>query len=151
FTASGNFGGKAAAVSMLISGCYLGSGEAAELNVVKLRTKPDKKAIAFKKAKSAADYKDGYYAIFDEKTKQLVTEATFDSDTNYILTLFIKDNGEYDIDGAEGKIAAPTVLYATAYTPVTPEHQGSSGCNAGFAALTLLALLPLAAKAGKKK
>ena len=151
FTASGNFGDKAAAVSMLISGCYLGSGVASELNVVKLITSGDKKATAFKRAQSASDYKDGYYAIFDEKTKQLVTETTFDSDTNYILTLFIKDNGEYDIDGAEGKIADPTVIYATA-APQRPST-GSSGCNAGFgiAALALLALLPMAARRGRKQ
>ena len=143
FKASGNFGDKAAAVSMLISGYYLGNGEASELNVVKLITSGDKKAIAYKKAQSASDYKDGYYAIFDEETKELVTETTFDAYTDYILTLFIKDNGEYDIDGDEGKIADPTVIYAAA-APQRPSTGSGGGCNTGFAALTLLALLPMA-------
>ena len=140
FTASGDFGAKAAAVSILISGDKLGNGNTSELRVMKLKTNGEKTALAFKKAKGNADYKDGYYAIFDVNTAKPIDGKTFDKNKDYVLTLFIKDNGLYDMDKRENIIADSTVLYAAD----TPTPSGSGGCNAGFAAMALIAVIPVA-------
>lgn len=88
---------------------------------------------------------DGSFTVQDEN--DAVFAGTFDADTKYKLVLFIKDNGEFDLRSAEREICDPAAIVQTE----SKASSGSSGgCSAGFAALALIALLPLAMR-GKKK
>ena len=88
---------------------------------------------------------DGSFTVQDEN--DAVFAGTFDADTKYKLVLFIKDNGEFDLRSAEREICDPAAIVQTE----SKASSGSSGgCSAGFAALTLIALLPLAMR-GKKR
>lgn len=88
---------------------------------------------------------DGSFTVQDEN--DAVFAGTFDADTKYKLVLFIKDNGEFDLRSAEREICDPAAIVQTE----SKASSGSSGgCSAGFAALALIALLPLAMR-GKKR
>ena len=88
---------------------------------------------------------DGSFTVQDEN--DAVFAGTFAADTKYKLVLFIKDNGEFDLRSAEREICDPAAIVQTE----SKASSGSSGgCSAGFAALALIALLPLAMR-GKKK
>lgn len=100
----------------------------------------------------------------------LSTDTEISSDDTYVyeVTIFTKDNGAFDLNPASGKILNATVLYNVIAAqneesdiddPVSPEilpddigeyvyegyksHGGSGGCNAGFAAVALLAFIPV--------
>ena len=88
---------------------------------------------------------DGSFTVQDEN--DAVFAGTFAADTKYKLVLFIKDNGEFDLRSAEREICDPAAIVQTE----SKASSGSSGgCSAGFAALALIALLPLAMR-GKKR
>ncbi len=88
---------------------------------------------------------DGSFTVQDEN--DAVFAGTFNADTKYKLVLFIKDNGEFDLRSAEREICDPAAIVQTE----SKASSGSSGgCSAGFAALALIALLPLAMR-GKKR
>lgn len=96
------------------------------------------------------------------------TEISSDDTDVYEVTIFTKDNGAFDLNPASGKILNATVLYNVIAAqdkesdiddPVSPEilpddigeyvyegyksRGGSGGCNAGFAAMALLAVIPI--------
>ena len=88
---------------------------------------------------------DGSFTVQDKN--DAVFAGTFAADTKYKLVLFIKDNGEFDLRSAEREICDPAAIVQTE----SKASSGSSGgCSAGFAALALIALLPLAMR-GKKR
>ena len=54
------------------------------------------------------------------------------TDNYYRVTIFVKDNGAFDMDKTEGSaLIAPAILQS--------KDTSSGGCNAGFAGLLLLA------------
>lgn len=101
------------------------------------------------------------------------TEISSDDTDVYEVTIFTKDNGAFDLNQASGKILNATVLYnviaaqdeEVSVDVVSPEilpediigeyvykehkSSGSGGCNAGFAAMALLAFIPVVLR--KKK
>ncbi len=64
------------------------------------------------------------------------------TDNYYRVTIFVKDNGAFDMDKTEGSaLIAPAILQS--------KDTSSGGCNAGFAGTALIfaiALLPIAQK-----
>ncbi|WP_455595108.1 GLUG motif-containing protein [Cloacibacillus porcorum] len=93
----------------------------------------------------ASGFTDGSFTVLGMDGK-LATGAV-DKDKRYQLLLFIADGGKYDLNDAAGVITDPAAIVKTGGTP-TPKPSGgsSSGCSAGFGALALLALVPLAMK-----
>ncbi|MCD7876448.1 MAG: Ig-like domain-containing protein [Cloacibacillus porcorum] len=93
----------------------------------------------------ASGFTDGSFTVLGMDGK-LATGAV-DKDKRYQLLLFIADGGKYDLNDADGVITDPAAIVKTGGTPVQkPSGGSSSGCSAGFGALALLALVPLALK-----
>ena len=66
--------------------------------------------------------------------------GTFSAAQDYIVVLYIADNGAYDLDKDEGKIIDPTAVVKYA-APARASSGGSGGgCSAGFGAAALFAL-----------
>jgi Synergist-CTERM protein sorting domain-containing protein len=62
------------------------------------------------------------------------------TDDRYKLVLFFKkDGGSYDLDDTSSVVTAPCALVSAS----GKSRGGSGGCNAGFAAFALLAVVPL--------
>ena len=96
----------------------------------------------------ASGFSDGSFTILDMNGK--TASGTVDKEAYYQLLLFIADGGEFDLNGTAGVITDPAVIVRTKGAPAPkPSGSSSGGCSAGFGALVLLALLPLAVK--KKK
>ncbi|WP_455598915.1 Synerg-CTERM sorting domain-containing protein, partial [Cloacibacillus sp.] len=66
--------------------------------------------------------------------------------------VFIKDGGEYDLDGEEdGTVIDPIAIIRQSKPPVPkPTQHGGGGCTAGAGALAMLALIPLWMRRGKR-
>ena len=92
---------------------------------------------------------DGKFTIQQADGK--IYSGALKADTDYLLTLFIKDGSEFDLDGAEnGSITDPAAIFST--TTTEPQHgSSSSGCNGGFGALALLGLALVPMFYGKKR
>lgn len=135
---------KIAAISFLVSGDQLGEGKLASLHIFKL--KPNGEAfdrLEYKYVPNNPDkYKDGCYTIHNSD-KSSFTGTGFLSNEDYIITLFIQDNGAYDCDSSDNYIIDPAVICSNPPAAPTPSGSGGGGCNAGFAAMALIALVPM--------
>ncbi|MEG2183244.1 MAG: Synerg-CTERM sorting domain-containing protein [Cloacibacillus sp.] len=131
--------GKIAASSFVLTGDQLGASVPADVKIMKYLGA--NKSAFFKYAAAAADFDDKCFTIFTHGTS--VIAESIEKGARYDVTVFIKDGGEFDLDGIEGQITDPSAIITTEKTQ-QPQHNSSSGCNTGFGALALaaLALLP---------
>lgn len=127
-------GGRLGAVAFRVGGEAFGSGNTfADIAVCKLF--PDGTALEYKEA--GASPEDGTFWVTEEDGETL--SGPFNAGKNYIITLFIADNGDYDLDGAAGTIVDPTAIVSFKKSEVHGGG-GGGGCSAGFGAAALLAL-----------
>ena len=151
FAASADMGGKTAAISFVVSGDKLGEGKLATLHIFKLRAEnsiPER--FEYKYVSSDKEYQNGCYAIRNSGGS-VFAGTGFDYTQSYIVTLFIEDNGDYDSDSRQGYILDPAIICSVPPTDPTPTPSGSGGCNAGFAAMALIALVPMVMRRKVKK
>lgn len=143
FAVSADMGGKTAAISFVVSGDKLGEGKLATLHIFKLRAESSiPERFEYKYVSSDKEYQDGCYTIHNSGGS--VFEGTgFDYTQSYIVTLFIEDNGNYDSDSRQGYILDPAIICSVPQADPTPTSSGSGGCSAGFAAMALLAAIPI--------
>ena len=130
---------KLAVVSWIVPGSAFGTEKAGSVVLLKIKSEVEAKAYKYSDGKVI---EDGSFIIQD-KNHSLAEGIS--KEENYILTVFIKDNGEYDLDTTEGSIIDPAVIVKAGAIP-EPEPApagGSGGCNAGFAGIASLALLTL--------
>lgn len=117
--------------------------------IVLMKVLKDNDIRAFKWAVSAAAVGDGEFFIASDAAGTPV-DGNIKADTKYYVFIGVKDNGDYDLDPAEGSILDPTVLGVSGTSPSpTPGGGSSGGCSAGVAVLALLAL-PILVYRGKK-
>ena len=130
--------GDTATFAFEISGDKLCCDKLEDLKVVKILA--DGTGELFKIAATSADFKDQYVTILKEG--KVCADAISSADT-YTLCAFVKDGGSFDLDGKEnGKAVDPIAVVETKESPT--QHSSSSGCSAGFAALALIFMVPLA-------
>lgn len=131
------------AVAFMVGGDAFGDGSTlADIAICKV--KPDGSALEYKEA--GASPGDGTFTVNEADGAAL--SGPFDADKKYIITLFIEDNGDYDLDAAAGSIVDPTAIVSYK----KPETHGSGGgCSAVSGAAALLALIGLPLIAGRKK
>ena len=135
--------GGVGAVAFLVGGGAFGEGNTpADLAICKV--KPGGTALEYNEA--GASPEDGTFTVTEEDGAAL--SGPFDAGKNYKITLFIADNGDYDLDGAAGSIVDPTAIVSFK-KPET--HSGGGGCSAGYGAAALLALAGLPLIARRKK
>ncbi len=138
------------AVAFAVSGEAFGGGSTlADVAICKVF--PDGTALEYKEA--GASPADGTFTVTEADGSTL--SGPFDSEKKYIITLYIADNGDYDLDKTGSIITDPTAIV----TLKTPEPQpaptasggGGGGCAAVHSAAALLALAALPLIARRKK
>lgn len=131
------------AVAFMVGGDAFGDGSTlADIAICKLF--PDGSALEYREA--GASPGDGTFTVTE--ADGAVLSGPFDANKKYIITLFIKDGGDYDLDAAAGSIVDPTAIVSYK----KPETHGSGGgCSAVSGAAALLALVGLPLIARKKK
>ena len=128
--------GNIAAVGFLVTGEALMAEKAASVQVMKVRGKDDA-PLAFAYVNDPAKYADGTFTILHGST----TADALAAADSYTLVLFIKDNGDYDLEATDALILDPAVIVKT--STGGGGSGGSSGCDMGGA--SVLALLAAAA------
>ena len=138
------------AVAFAVSGEAFGDGSTlADVAVCKVF--PDGTALEYKEA--GASLADGTFTVTEADGATL--SGPFDAEKKYIITLYIADNGDYDLDKTDGNIIDPTAI-VTLKTPEpqpapTASNSGGGGCSAAHSATALMALATLPLIARRKK
>lgn len=101
---------------------------------------PDK-VLAFKFQKDPSKISSGEFSITDTDGIAVSPDNVPSIGNDYVINFAVEDNSDYDLDNTAGTILDPAVLTVNKATEPAA-NGGSSGCNAGFAALALLAVLP---------
>lgn len=134
--------GKIHALGFKVSGDVFGKvNSVSEIRVVKIFA--DGHGKAFTVATSSDTISDKCVALYDV-SGDIVTGA-IDAEATYTMAAFVKDGGDFDLGKAtDGKVIDPIAIIKQSAPPATPTPSGGSGgCNAGFAAMALLALVPM--------
>ncbi len=130
-----------AAMAFSMTGAQLGAEEGTVAGDVKIiKVLADGKGAQFSYASSAAGYQDETFTLKDANDKTLALTDKVVKTSDYKLIIFVADGGNFDLDKTPGSVVDPVAVATNAAKP-TP-HSSSSGCNAGFAGLLLLAAVP---------
>ncbi|WP_455611671.1 Ig-like domain-containing protein [Cloacibacillus porcorum] len=130
-----------AAMAFSMTGAQLGAEEGTVAGDVKIiKVLADGKGAQFSYASSAAGYQDETFTLKDANDKTLALTDKVVKTSTYKLIIFVADGGKFDLDKTPGSVVDPIAVATNAAKP-TP-HSSSSGCNAGFAGLLLLAAVP---------
>ena len=141
-------GSSVAAVGLELTGSELMSEQASLVNLLKVTGPNAGKPMRY--VNRASEFSDGCFTVLDAEGN-IVEELG--ARGRYVLTLFIEDGGEFDLDGeSNGRIVDPTALVSMKAGPVSPSTPdiafdpngggGGGGCDAGFGFLALLAVAP---------
>jgi len=91
--------------------------------------------VAFERIGNPANVGNGQFAVtlMSSPTTELNGDASIASNTMYLFSFGIQDNGNYDWDSTAGTIVDPAAIAAS-----QTQNKSSSGCNAGFGVVGLL-------------
>lgn len=133
--------GGLGAVAFSVPGDVFGGGNGIS-DIAVCKVKPDGSALGYTRC-AGGEAADGSYDIFEADGSAF--SGTFSAEKEYLLVLYIKDGGEYDLDGDAGKITDPAAIvrYERESAGDTTRHGGGGGCSSGAGAAALL-LAPLA-------
>lgn len=138
-------GANVAAVGLELTGRDLMAKKASEVELLKA-TGPETGAL-LKWSGKPEEFGDGCFTVLDGSGR-VVDELQPRS--RYVLTVFIKDGGKYDLDGeANGRVVDPLALLSLKggsdpEPQPGPDGKDGGGCNAGLGWLLLLAAVPVA-------
>ena len=127
---------KIAAVSFSFQGSELKAATAGAVKVLKILGSDDGKFFTFQS--EAANVDDGEFALQSDSGDFMASTDAIDANETYTLILFIKDNGDFDLNDTPGTVVDPAAIVET-----TAGSHSSSGCNDGFAGLLLMAAVPM--------
>lgn len=127
---------KIAAVSFSFQGSELKAATAGAVKVLKILGSDDGKFFTFQS--EAANVDDGEFALQSDSGDFMASTDAIDANETYTLILFIKDNGDFDLNDTPGTVVDPAAIVET-----TAGSHSSSGCNVGFAGLLLMAAVPM--------
>ncbi|MDO5116059.1 MAG: S8 family serine peptidase [Synergistaceae bacterium] len=134
--------GRLCAAAFELDGAEFAGGSSRE-NTAVFKVKPDGSRLEYYWAANKGEYADGRYTIFDENGN--IFNGSFESGKKYTIMLFIKDNGEYDLDSAAGRIVDPATIVSF------KKDESSGGCQAAGGLFSIFALLIFALPAAFKK
>ena len=113
-----------------------------------LKIKGKSSTVSFKYSDKAEDFlKDGYLTIQTSGDNKIADKAAAFTADVYKVTMFIKDNGDYDLDPTAGSILDPSAIVKASESG---SGGSSGGCSAGFAAIALLAIVPVVVRRKKQ-
>lgn len=117
-----------------------------EVKLLKIKGKAS--TLSFKYSDKAEDFlKDGYFTIQTSGDNKIADKAAAFTADVYKVTMFIKDNGDYDLDPTAGSILDPSAIVKASESG---SGGSSGGCSAGFAAIALLAIVPVVVRRKKQ-
>ncbi|MGE9959389.1 Ig-like domain-containing protein [Cloacibacillus porcorum] len=132
-----------AAMAFSMTGAQLGAEDGTVAGDVKIiKVLADGKGAQFGYASSAAGYQDETFTLKDANDKTLALTDKVVKTSDYKLIIFVADDGKFDLDKTPGSVVDPIAVATNAAKPAPTPHSSSSGCNAGFAGLLLLAAVP---------
>jgi M6 family metalloprotease-like protein/Synergist-CTERM protein sorting domain-containing protein len=124
--------------SFLVSSADLMASTAGEVKL--LMVKSESGTQYFKYSASPADFaSDGCFTIMTQDGLVVSSGSKLTDDRYKLVLFFKKDGGSYDLDDTSSVVTAPCALVSAS----GKSRGGSGGCNAGFAAFALLAVVPL--------
>lgn len=140
---------KTAMFTFVVTGKDLFAKKTEDVRIFKVLGSTD--GIPFTFTSAVKGEMDGHFSI--QTMEDNFVDGTIDAAKTYKLCLFIKKGGSFDTSTSVDSITDPAVIYkkapvaASETTPDTPSGgdagSGSSGgCNAGFAGMLLLGLIP---------
>ena len=134
---------KVAAITFEVSAQDLKAKKAGDVKLFKVISSTKGAFFDFVGTPASADDKMFALQASDIASNDFLSaDAAIETGKSYRLTMFVKDNGDFDLNKDAGTVVDPAQLVET--KTQTPSSGGSSsGCNAGFAALALLALVPV--------
>ncbi|MDD7650671.1 Ig-like domain-containing protein [Cloacibacillus porcorum] len=131
--------GRIIAFGFTVSGDNFGKADSAR-DIKVMKVLPDGRGVLFKAIGEEREIEDRSCALY--KGGEIYSGPVMPED-NYLLTLFIKDGGEFDLDGAEnGSVIDPLVVLKAKEAPARESSSGG-GCSAGFGGAALLAFAAL--------
>ena len=134
------------ACSFMVNKADLLAAKPEEVKLLKIKGKTS--SLLFKYSDKAEDFlKDGCFTVQTSDDK-IAPRAGALTEDKYKVTVFIKDNGLYDLDETSGSILDPAAIVKTSEGG---SSGGSSGCSAGFGALALLAIVPIIVRRKRDK
>ena len=109
------------------------------------------KSVFFNYSADPADFKtDGTFTIQNAANAIVAATETISADAKYKVTVFIEDNGAYDLDATAGRIVDPSALVTTSAAPEPSGSGSSGGCSSGAFALAALFGCAIVVLKGKK-
>lgn len=131
--------GRIIAFGFTVSGDNFGKADSAR-DIKVMKVLPDGRGVLFKAIGEEREIEDRSCALYKDGE---IYSGPVMPEENYVLTLFIKDGGEFDLDGAEnGSVIDPLVVLKAKEAPARESSSGG-GCSAGFGGAALLALAAL--------
>lgn len=131
--------GRIIAFGFTVSGDNFGKADSAR-DIKVMKVLPDGRGVLFKAIGEEREIEDRSCALY--KGGEIYSGPVMPEE-NYVLTLFIKDGGEFDLDGAEnGSVIDPLVVLKAKEAPARESSSGG-GCSAGFGGAALLAFAAL--------
>ena len=127
--------GAVAEVAFTVSGEVFGDGGTLD-DIAVCKIKPNGECLRYTLL-TGDEAADGSFEIYGADWSEF--GGTFSAAQDYIVVLYIADNGAYDLDEDEGKIIDPTAVVKYA-APARASSGGGGGCSAGFGAAALFAL-----------
>ena len=118
------------------------AGSAYDVNLLKIISASPPRGELFVYESVPSGFRDQTFTI--RALDGSIQLDALDPDTYYELLFFIKDGGEFDLDGeANGIVIDPVVLIGSNSDGESRREGGGGGCNAGlgFGALALIAAL----------
>lgn len=143
---------RIAAIGMILSGETLMSDKAGETALV--MTRADGTGEFFTYAEDQDAIGDKRFTLQTMDDAVMAPGTAIDPDSQYKLVMYIQDNGGFDMNEADGEIisaVAAVSLAEEAESVPASSGGGGGGCNAGAGALALLAVMPLAFGAFRRK
>ena len=127
--------GAVAEVAFTVSGEVFGDGSTLD-DIAVCKIKPNGECLRYTLL-TGDEAADGSFEIYCADWSEF--GGTFSAAQDYIVVLYIADNGAYDLDKDEGKIIDPTAVVKYA-APARASSGGGGGCSTGFGAAALFAL-----------
>ena len=145
FTAAKTTSADIVACSFAVKSSDLLAKTPQEVKLLKIKGKSS--TVSFKYSDKAEDFlKDGYFTIQTSGDNKIADKAAAFTADVYKVTMFIKDNGDYDLDPTAGSILDPSAIVKASESG---SGGSSGGCSAGFAAIALLAIVPVVVRRKK--
>lgn len=136
------------ACSFVVTSADLMAETPEQVKLLKLKGKAE--SFYFTYTDDVNDFvRDGYFTIQkDDTSGAIITRGAQLTDDYYRVTIFLHDNGDCDVDPANGDMLDPCAIIST--NSGSSSGSSSGGCSAGFGALALL-MLPFIARKKRDK